>query len=84
MRIVRLIKYVGIAAIAGGIGFAVAGGEVKVGLEDAPAQFAATARGAADGLKALDEKNAPVVDALNAVRDRIANGARRIGGYFAD
>jgi len=84
MRIVRLIKYVGIAAIAGGIGFAVAGGEVEVGLEDAPAQFAATARGVADGLKSLDEKKAPVVDALNAVRDRITNGARRIGGYFAD
>ncbi len=84
MRIVRLIKYVGIATIAGGLGFAVAGGEVEVDLQDAPAQIAATAREAADGLKALDEKEAPVVDALNAVRDRIANGARRIGGYLAD
>jgi hypothetical protein len=84
MRIVRLIKYAGIATIAGGIGFAIAGGEVEVDLEDAPAQIAATAREAADGLKTLNEKEAPVVDALNAVRDRIANGARRIGGYLAD
>tara|TARA_B110000263_G_scaffold248581_1_gene263836 strand:- start:846 stop:1100 length:255 start_codon:yes stop_codon:yes gene_type:complete len=84
MRIVRLIKYAGIATIAGGIGFAIAGGEVEVDLADAPAQIAATAREAADGLKTLNEKEAPVVDALNAVRDRIANGARRIGGYLAD
>jgi hypothetical protein len=84
MRIVRLIKYAGIATIAGGVGFAIAGGEVEVDLEDAPAQIAATAREAADGLRALDEKEAPVADALNAVRDRIANGARRIGGYLSD
>lgn len=84
MRIVRLIKYAGIATIAGGVGFAIAGGEVEVDLEDAPAQIAATAREAADGLRALDEQEAPVVDALNAVRDRIANGARRLGGYLSD
>ena len=80
----RLIKYAGIATIAGGVGFAIAGGEVEVDLEDAPAQIAATAREAADGLRALDEKEAPVADALNAVRDRIAKGARRIGGYLPD
>ena len=80
MRIGRLITYVAIAALAGGLGFAAGGGDVD--LEDAPEQLAARARDAAKGLHALDEQEAPVTDALNTLRDRVAEGARRLRGYL--
>lgn len=82
MRIGRFITYIGIAALAGGLGFAAGGGEVD--LEDAPEQLAAHARDAAKGLQALDEHEAPVTDALNTLRDRVAEGAQRLREFLHD
>lgn len=84
MRITRLIKYVGIATVAAGIGFLAGGGDVPIDLGAAPEQLAARAREAADELEKLDKQAAPVTDALNSLREKFIAGARRLTGFIAD
>ena len=84
MRLTRLIKYVGIATVAAGIGFVAGGGDVPFDLDAAPEQLAARAREAADELEKLNQQAAPVTDALNSLREKFVTGARRLAGFIAD
>ncbi len=84
MHIGRLIKYIGIGTVAGGIGFLAGGGELPIDLDTAPQQLAERARDAVDELENLEKQDAPITEALNALRDRFVEGARRLAGYVID
>ncbi len=86
MRLGRLITYVGIAVLAGALGFAAGRNDIDVNLDlgDAPGQIAAHARDAAQGLQQLDEQEAPLTAVLNRLRDHVAEGARRLRAYLHD
>ena len=81
MRIGRLIKYAGIAAVSGTMGFLIGGGRLPDSLRDAPGQIADQAKATADGLQ-RDETT--LTGALNYVRDRLSNGAQRVAGLLDD
>ncbi len=79
MRIGRLIRYAGVAAISGTIGFLIGGGRLPDSLRDTPGQIAAQATATADELQ-RDETT--LTGALNYVRDRLSDGARRATERF--
>lgn len=79
MRIGRLIRYTGVAAISGTIGFLIGGGALPDGLRDTPREITAKARSAADELQ---RNETTVTGALDYLRDRVADGARRVAGFF--
>ena len=81
MRIGRLIRYAGVAAISGTIGFLIGGGRLPDSLRDTPGQIAAQATATADELR-RDEST--LTGALNYVRDRFADGAQRVTGLLDD
>ncbi len=81
MRIGRLIRYAGVAAISGTIGFLIGGGRLPDSLRDTPGQIAAQATATADELQ-RDEST--LTGALNYVRDRLADGAQRVTGLLDD
>ena len=81
MRIGRLIKYAGVAAISGTIGFLIGGGRLPDSLRDTPGQIAAQAKATADELQ-RDETT--LTGALNYVRDRLSDGAQRMTGLLDD
>ena len=81
MRIGRLIKYAGVAAISGTIGFLIGGGRLPDGLRDTPRQIAAKAKATAGELQ-RDETT--LTGALNYVRDRLSDGAQRVTGLLGD
>jgi len=78
MLIVRLVKYGVIAAMAGTVGFLIGGGELP-DLGGRPRDLAAQARDAVDG---LDQDSDAATGALNYVRDRVSEGARRVAGFL--
>ena len=78
MRIRRLIRYTGVATISGTIGFLIGGGRLPDTLRDTPREIAAQARATADELQ--DETT--LTGALNYVRDRVSDGARRATGLL--
>lgn len=81
MRIGRLIRYAGVAAISGTIGFLIGGGRLPDTLSDTPREIAAQAKAAADGLQ---RDKTTLTSALNYVRERVSDGARRVTGLFDD
>ncbi|TDI25716.1 MAG: hypothetical protein E2P06_04170 [Acidobacteria bacterium] len=81
MRIGRLVKYAGIAAMAGAVGFLLGGGELPNSLRGGPRELVTQARDAAE---ALQPEETTVTGALNYLRDRVAEGARRVAGLFDD
>ena len=81
MRIGRLIKYAGVAAISGTIGFLIGGGRLPDSLRDTPGQIAAQAKTTADELR-RDETT--LTGALNYVRNRLSDGAQRMTGLLDD
>ena len=81
MRIGRLIRYAGVAAISGTIGFLIGGGRLPDTLSDTQREIAARARSAADGIQ---RDKTTLTSALNYVRERVSNGARRVTGLFDD
>ena len=81
MRIGRLIKYAGVAAISGTIGFLIGGGRLPDGLRDTPGQIATQAKTTADELR-RDEPT--LTGALNYVRTRLSDGAQRMTGLLDD
>ena len=81
MRIGGLIRYAGVAAISGTIGFLIGGGRLPDSLRDTPGQIAAQATATADELQ-RDEGT--LTGALNYVRDRLADGAQRVTGLLND
>ena len=81
MRIRRLIRYVGVAAISGTVGFLIGGGRLPDSLRDTPREIAGRARAAADE-RQLDETT--LTSALNYLRDRLADGAQRVTGLLDD
>ena len=81
MRIRRLIRYVGVAAISGTVGFLIGGGRLPHNLRDTPREIAAQARAAADG---LERDETTLTRALNYLRDRLADGAQRVTGLLDD
>ncbi len=81
MRIGRLIKYAGIAAMAGAVGFLLGGGELPNSLREAPRELVTQAR---DTAEALQPEETTVAGGLNYLRDRVVDGARRVAGFFDD
>ena len=81
MRVGRLIKYAGIAAISGTIGFLIGGGRLPDSLRDTPGQIAAQAKATANELQ-HDETT--LTGALNYIRDRLSDGAQRVTGLLDD
>ncbi len=81
MRIGRLIRYAGVAAISGTIGFLIGGGRLPDSLRDTPGQIAAQATATADELQ-RDEST--LTGALNYIRDRLSDGAQRVMGLLDD
>ena len=81
MRIGRLIRYAGVAAISGTIGFLIGGGRLPDSLRDTPGQIAAQATATANELQ-RDETT--LTGALNYVRDRLSDGAQRVTGLLDD
>ena len=81
MRIGRLIRYAGVAAISGTIGFLIGGGRLPDTLRETPRKIAAQAKATADELQ-RDETT--LTGALNYVRDRVSDGARRVTGLLDD
>ena len=81
MRIGRLIKYAGIAAIAGGVGFLIGGGKLPDSLRGAPRELATRAQ---DTAEALQQEETTVTGALNYVRDRLSDGVQRLTGLLGD
>jgi hypothetical protein len=75
MLIGRLIRYVGIAAISGTVGFLIGGGQLPDGLRGAPGELAARAG-------ALHQEETTVTGALNYVRSRVSDGVRRVTGFL--
>ena len=81
MRIGGLIRYAGVAAISGTIGFLIGGGRLPDSLRDTPGQIAAQAKATANELQ-HDETT--LTGALNYIRDRLSNGAQRVTGLLDD
>ena len=81
MRIGRLIRYAGVAAISGTIGFLIGGGRLPDSLRDTPGQIAAQATATANELQ-RDETT--LTGALNYIRDRLSDGAQRVTGLLDD
>ena len=81
MLIGRLIKYTGVAAVSGTIGFLIGGGRLPDSLRDTPCEITAKARDAADELR---QSESTVTGALDYLRDRVADGARRVAGFLDD
>ena len=81
MRIGRLIRYAGVAAISGTIGFLIGGGRLPDTLSDTQREIAARTRSAADGIQ---RDKTTLTSALNYVRERVSNGARRVTGLLDD
>ena len=81
MRIGRLIRYAGVAAVSGTVGFLIGGGELPDSLRRAPREVATQARDTAD---ALQQDQTTMAGALDYVRDRVADGARRAAGFLDD
>ncbi len=81
MRIGRLIRYAGVAAISGTIGFLIGGGRLPDSLRDTPGQIAARAT---DTVNELRRDETTLTGALNYVRDRLSDGAQRVTGMFDD
>ena len=79
MGIGRLIMYAGIAAMAGAVGFLLGGGELPNSVRGAPRELITGAR---DTAEALQQEETTVTGALNYLRDRVADGARRVAGLF--
>ena len=81
MRIGRLIRYAGVAAISGTIGFLIGGGRLPDSLRDTPGQIAAQATATADELQ-RDEST--LTGALNYIRDRLSDGTQWVTGLLDD
>ena len=81
MQIGPLIKYAGVAALSGTIGFLIGGGRLPDGLRDSTGQIAAQAKVTADELR-RDETT--LTGALNYVRTRLSDGAQRMTGLLDD
>ena len=81
MLIGRLIKYAGVAAVSGTVGFLIGGGELPDSLRWAPRELATQAR---DTAEALRQEQTKLTGALDYVRDRVADGARRVAGFLDD
>ena len=79
MRIVRLIKYGGVAALAGTLGFLLGGDRLPDTLRDAPREIAAQAKATAGE---LPRDKTTLSGALNYVRDRLSDGAQRVTGLI--
>jgi hypothetical protein len=81
MRIGRLIRYTGVAAISGTIGFLIGGGRLPDTLRGASREITAQARATADEFRRDDTT---LTGALNYVRDRLSAGAQRVTGLLDD
>ena len=79
MRIGRLIRYTGVAAISGTIGFLIGGGRLPDSLRGASREITAQVRATADEFRRDDTT---LTGALNYVRARLSDGARRVTGLF--
>ncbi|HJN42902.1 MAG: hypothetical protein CL477_02285 [Acidobacteria bacterium] len=77
MRIGRLIKYAGIAAVSGTVGFLIGAGQLPDSLRGAPRELATKA-------EALYQEETTVTGALNFVRNRVSDGVRRVTGFLDD
>ena len=81
MRIGRLIRYTGVAAISGAIGFLLGGGRLPDSLRETPREIAAQARATADE---HERDETTLTGALNYLRDRLSDGAQRVTGLLDD
>ena len=81
MRIGRLIRYMGIAAISGTIGFLTGGGRLPDRLRETPLEIAAQMKATADEIQ---RNETTLTSALNYVRDRLSNGAQQVTDLFDD
>ena len=81
MRIRRLIRYAGVAAISGTIGFLIGGGRLPDSLREMPLEIAAKAKTTADEFQ-RDEIT--LIGALNYVRDRLSDSAQWVTGLLDD
>ncbi len=77
MRIVQLVKYAGVAAISGTIGFLIGGGQLPDSLREAPRELASRAQ-------TLQSEDTTVTGVLNSMRDRVTDGVRRMAGALND
>ena len=77
MRIGRLIKYAGVAAISGTIGFLIGGGRLPDSLRQTATQAPATAN-------ELQRDGTTLPGVLNHVRDRLSDAAQRVTGLLDD
>ena len=75
----RLIRYSAVAAISGTIGFLIGAGRVPDSLREVPRTIAAQQKAASDE---LEEEGISLTSALNYVRARLSDGARRVTGLF--
>lgn len=82
MRIFRLFKYSVVAVVSGALGFVAGSGSVPDSWQEAPRELATRAQDTAENLD-LDDKEA-VEGALDALRDRVSDGVRRVAGYIND
>ncbi len=79
MRIGRLIRYGLVAGLAGAVGFLLGGGELP--FEMGPASASVTER-ARDLAESLPREEDAVTGVLNDARDSVADGLRRMSGFF--
>ena len=79
MLIGRLIKYAGVAAVSGTVGFLIGGGELPDSLRRTPRDLATQAR---DTAEALQQEQTKLTGALDYMRDRFADGARRVAEFL--
>ena len=81
LRIGPLIRYAGVAALAGTLGFLAGAGKLPDRLGGAPREIAAQARTTAD---ALHGEDVTVTGALNYVRTRVSDGIHRMAELLDD